>query len=559
MPGSEPHDQDHDNLAYATGTAAAATPTPTPQTVSHEPPVHTDTNVDEPSRQYATPVDPWAEGEAQARASGAPLPYSMDPPTSPASPGPSAFPADTTAATVPEYLRSGPGAGSPPYRKGFWILGGAALAAAVALGVTAALLLRPAFPALDYHSLEEVARLQPIAPITSGWSDAEVIGDRAYFAGVDAQGQVGVTAFDTDSAKEAWKSTAAGPARSWAQMIALPGAVALISDPDYTTSQARLVVLDGKTGKLRWEYTLGSSDTVHFGAGVVLVVDREQGQLRGLDLATGKERWKTANPDGSASSTVLDVTTPDDLTGPAGSRGRPFAPDLADDDQVVQIASDRSARVIDVSTGKAGTPRADVAYTSDKMVAHNGRLFVEESSSDRLLAYDLAKLDTAEPAILYTAPKDAQVDALTPCGDDRICFVETVGYARDKAQIIAYDVKKHQEAWRKPAAGAEALIPVGDEVLAVADDTTTLFDATGKTRWAGTPGAAVRLNAGNVLQFSDTLSTSVSGRTLVGIHPGDEPVQLGLLRDVRSSTCAWNTSVLACVAEKDYVVTRFAG
>lgn len=551
MPGSEAPNQDPDNLVYGTGTAAAATPTPTPRTVSHEPPVNTDTHVDppeEPSREYATPVDPWAEGEAQARAAGAQLPYSMDPPTSPAA----------GATTVPAYLNTDPGAGSPPYRKKFWILGGSALAVAVALGVTVALVLRPAYPGLDFQSLTEVARIQPIAPITSGWSDAEVIGDRAYFAALDEQGQVGVTAFDIDSKQEVWKSRAAGAAKGWAQMIALPGAVALISDPDYTTSRARLVVLDGKTGKLRWEYALGSSDTVHFGADIVLVVDRERGTLHGLELTSGKERWQSPSPDGSASNAVLDVTMPGDLTGPAGSLGRPFDPDLSDDDQVVQIASDRSARVIDVRTGEAGKPRADVAYTSDKMVAHHGRLFVEESSSDRLLAYDLAKLNTAEPAILYTAPKDAQVDALTPCGDDRICFVETTGYARDKAQVVAYDLKNNREAWRKPAAGAEALIPVGDAVLAVADDTTTLFDQSGTAVWSGTPGAAVRLNAGNVLQFSDTLSTSVSDRTLVGVHPGDDPVQLGLLRDVRSGTCAWNTSVLACVTEKDFVVTRFA-
>lgn len=548
MPGPEPQDQDPDNLPYATGTAAAATPTPTPRTVSHEPPVHTDTSVDEPSREYAVPVDPWAEGEAQARASGAPLPYSMDPPTSPAT------------ETVPSYLQTDSGAGRSPYRRRILILGGSVLTVAVALAVTTAVLLRPDFPGLDYQPLAESGRLQPVAPITSGWSDAEVIGDRAYFAGVDEQGRAGVTAVDTSGkAEQLWQSVDAGVAKSWAQMIALPDAVALISDPDYTTSRARLVVLDGKTGKLRWEYALGSADTVQFGAGVALVVDRVNGLLHGLDVSNGRERWKLANPDGSASSTVLDVTTPDDLTGPAGSRGRPFAPAESDDDQVVQIAADRSARVIDLRTGTAGTPRPDVAYTSDKMVAHHGRLFVEESSSDRLLAYDLAKLGSAEPAILYTAPKDAQVDDLTPCGDNRICFVETVGYAHDKAQLVAYDLDKHGEVWRRPAPDAEALVPVGDRVLVVTDDTTTLYDATGASVWSGAPGTAVRLDAGNVLQFSDTLSTSVGDRTLVGVHPGGDSVQLGLLRDVRSSTCSWNTSVLACVAEKDFVVTRFAG
>jgi outer membrane protein assembly factor BamB len=557
----QPQNQEQDNFRYAAGTAAAATPTPTPATTPNEPPVKTDTRRDPPVTprpaeqiEYAEPVDPWAEAEAQARAAGAPPPYSMDPPASPAPPGGSAY----HPAGPPTYLQAGPGTGKTSYRKSFWILGGAALAAVVALGVTAVVLLRPDFPALGYHNVEEVARLTPAATITSSWAASGVFGDRVYFAGNDQQGTAAVTAYDLDAGKEVWKNTNAGAARSWNYMLALPGAVVLVSDADYTTSKARLVVLDGKTGAKRWEYALGSSDSVHFGSGVVLVVDREHGVLHGLALATGVERWQAANADGSTSSGVIDVTTPADLTGPADTQGWPFAPELSDDDQVVQIAADRSARVIDLNTGKIGKPRPDVAYTSDKMVAHNGRLFVEESSSRRLLAYDLKSFDTGEPAVVYTAPKDASVTDLTPCGDDRICFVETVGYAGDKATVVAYDLVARKEVWREPAPDVETLVPVGDAVLAATDDSTTLFDVNGKPLWSKAPGAAARLDAGNVLRFSDRMSTSVRNQGLEGVHPGDKPVALGTVHDVRSGSCSWNTAVLACVTENDFLIERFA-
>jgi len=68
-----------------------------------------------------------------------------------------------------------------------------------------------------------------------------------------------------------------------------------------------------------------------------------------------------------------------------------------------------------------------------------------------------------------------------------------------------------------------------------------------------------RLDGGNTLQFSKALSASADDPALAGEHLGDAAVPLGSLADVRSSTCAWDTSHLACVADQDFVVQRFAG
>jgi molecular chaperone HscA len=68
-----------------------------------------------------------------------------------------------------------------------------------------------------------------------------------------------------------------------------------------------------------------------------------------------------------------------------------------------------------------------------------------------------------------------------------------------------------------------------------------------------------RLDAGNTLQVSKALSASADDPALTGEHLGDKAVPLGALDGVRSSTCAWNTTHLACVAAEDFVVQRFAG
>jgi hypothetical protein len=36
-------------------------------------------------------------------------------------------------------------------------------------------------------------------------------------------------------------------------------------------------------------------------------------------------------------------------------------------------------------------------------------------------------------------------------------------------------------------------------------------------------------------------------------------VQLGPLAGIRTDTCSWNTSVLACVGDGKFVLQRFAG
>jgi hypothetical protein len=44
-----------------------------------------------------------------------------------------------------------------------------------------------------------------------------------------------------------------------------------------------------------------------------------------------------------------------------------------------------------------------------------------------------------------------------------------------------------------------------------------------------------------------------------GQHLGDDVRPLGALSDVRTTSCSWDTAVLACVGDKDFVLQKFAG
>ncbi|MGK5679541.1 Hsp70 family protein [Actinoplanes sp. URMC 104] len=536
----------------ATGAPAAASPaaaTSPPPSPSPAPVASGGSPADD--RHYAEPVDPWATGEAAAIAAGShAVPGSPGAPGSPFGP-PSAEPwlaSDTPPGPAP----------AEPRRRRRWIAAGAA--AAILAGAGIAWAVRPGHPALDYHALGTPVHVAPAVPIGSGWKDAVVRGDRAYLAGADYDsGKVGVVAVDTGSDKPAWTNADVAVAKRWESMVALPDGVVLFSAPDYDTDKRLMVVLDGDSGDKLWQRDLGEQDQVRFAADRAVVADRAGKRLTGLDLETGEQRWEQPDPGGSSSApTLITVTTPADLAGPAGVGGVPWSADLGDDPRLVQITGDRSARVIDARNGDVKVDRPNVASTNDEVVAHNGRLIVRESEgAHRVVAYGLDKLDGVD--IVYSAPSStARLTALTACGDDRVCLVQGTGYADDKAQVVAVDVADGKRLWQAEAPGATDLTPVGEAVLAVSSSGTRLLDADGHEVWSH-EAAAARIDAGNVLEFSKPLAGYADDPALAGRHLGDEPVQLGPLSDVQTDTCSWNTAWLACAGKEDFVLVEFAG
>ncbi|MEV4345564.1 Hsp70 family protein [Actinoplanes sp. NPDC049596] len=527
-------------------------------------------------REYVEAVDPWAAGEAAAIAAGhlAPgSPTSSAPaPGSPAGTQPGSPTSSAAAPGSPEPAPEAPWqpptpppAASPDpaaksRRRTWTIAGAAALALLLAGGSALAWTLWPRHPSLDYHPLSELQHVPPVVEIGSAWSDAAVRGDRVYFASTNYDnGDLGVVALDAGEKSAAWSHRETGVAQRWQEMVALPDGVALFSDTDSSKGTSELVILDAGRGDKRWQRTLGRDDVVYFAGDRAIVADRQGRRLLGLKLDDGSEAWAQPDPGESTSPTAVHlVTTPADLDGPAGLTGRPFDADPGDDPRLVQITPDHSVRVLNANSGKIIASRANVADTDDDVVAHNGRLIVrEDEDADRIVTYQLDQL--GEPDVTYTAPTaTAKLGGLTPCGDDRVCAIESTGYGDENATVIALDVAKGGKLWSRKAAKAETLVPVGEAVLARSTTPeTTLIDAAGEQVGTG-KFDAVRLDAANILEFSKPLVGYVDDPAVAGRHLGDDPVQLGPLQGVRTSTCAWNTSVLACVADKDFIVTRFA-
>ncbi|RZU50557.1 putative pyrroloquinoline-quinone binding quinoprotein [Krasilnikovia cinnamomea] len=445
----------------------------------------------------------------------------------------------------------------------FWVV---AAASAVVLGVAAtlAVVFWPKYPALAFQPLADPSRVAPAVPITSRFAAATVRGDRAYFASVSDDGTLGVVAADTGTGERLWGNPAAGDADDWQQLVALPDAVVAVSAED--DDRRRMVLLDPGSGKPLWDRVIGDDDTLLYAEDTVVLVDREEDRLLGLDVrGQGRVRWELKDPgslSGSRTTTVLAATTPEDLAAPTSAKGAPFAEPLDDDRRIVQIGADRSARVIDARTGAVLVPpRQSVADPDDPVVAHDGTLVVAESdNARRIVAYDLAKL--GEPRVLYTAPDDnTRFEHLTPCGTDRVCAVQTTSSDAKTAQVVAVDVAEGGRRWAWPLPDTNNLVPVGDSLLAAQNTTpakVSLLGADGTVRWTR-DGVAARLDGGNLLRFAKPLSTYTDDPSVAGEHLGDDAVELGPLSGVRPATCAWNTAVLACVADEDFVLRRFAG
>jgi molecular chaperone HscA len=507
---------------------------------------------------YPEPVDPWATGEAAALAEangGMAAPVSGGP----AQPWPASK--EQWLASKEQEREKG---ARPAYRKkGLWIV---AAGTVVVLGVAAGLVawFWPGYGALDYRPLSQPVRVSPVAPVTYGFSNAALRDGRAYFASADENGQLGVVAATAGSGKVVWRSIDAGTAERWEFFFTLPHAVVAMTGTDSATSDRRMVMLDPGSGRKMWERRVASDDDVLFVGDTAVLIDRTEKRLVGLQVrGQGKVAWEMKSPQseyGQSTTKVVTTSTVEDFAGAATAGGVAFAGATGDDARIVQIGADRSARVIDASSGKVvAGPRPNVAEPADEVIAHHGRLIVAESGdAHRVLAFDLDQI--GEPKVLLT-PSDTNTrfSGLTACGADRVCAVQETGYDGKTARVVAIDTANGGEVWHRDVAQTEKLVPVGEAVLAAQGTSpgqVTLLSDNGAAVWTRA-GVVGRIDAGNMLLFSKALTTSADDPALSGEHLGDTAVPLGSLADVRSATCAWDSKNLACVGEKDFVLQTF--
>ncbi|GHJ06167.1 hypothetical protein TPA0907_05340 [Micromonospora humidisoli] len=465
----------------------------------------------------------------------------------------------------PGAVPPGTGAGpATPVRRGrrrLWIGLGAGLALLGVLGAAALWFTRDRYPALEFHTLTEVARPaaaddRPTAMFTA------VFGDRAYLAHQLPDDRLTVVAVDAGTGKAAWRTTVAAGSGRWAGVRAVPGAVLAVAEAAGDSTPRDVVVLDAGDGAERWRLPVHGDDAVHVTGEKLVWVDRAGARLVGLRLRDGRQDWTLDNPRseyGDTRTTVLRVGTAQSVAGPAGFDGSSDAPWLGDADRLVQVGADRSVRVLDMDSGKVVSRRDGVADVSDRMVAYGDRLYlVAEDRGYKLLGYDLGSF--AEPTVLYSAGEQRRVTALVACGEHRACLLEVPEADTERTEVVAATEGKGSRRW--PAPGGQGLVPVGEHLLVRRESpktTVTLFDPAGKAVLTDRKGTAVRVDAGNVLVFAETPSSVEDDRSLAGVSKSGALTETGQLQGVRSESCGWNTSVIVCGAERDFVLYRFAG
>ncbi|MGW4294495.1 Hsp70 family protein [Micromonospora chersina] len=444
-------------------------------------------------------------------------------------------------------------------RRALWISVGAVAALAGVATATVLYLTRDRHPELDFEAFGKPVRVaaggeRPVEMFTA------VAGDRAYLAYPREDDRLAVVAVDAGTGKEVWRRESVTTADQWAGVVALPGAVALLADAAGSSTPRQLEVLDGGHGGSRWRHTVQGDDEMFVGRDVVAVTDHEKKRLVGLKLSNGDEKWwlpDLTDQYGSTRNSVRPVTTDEAVSGPGYGDGSPRDPEQAPVEQLVQVSADKSVRLIDLASGEPVRDWKAVAEPDDLVVAHEDRLYVA-GDDGRLLAYDLGK--QAQPSVLYRAEDDnRRGKALAPCGEHRACLLEVTGSDDKTAQVVAAGEGQGVKEWAAP--GMTQLVPVGERVLArrlYPEPAATLFAPDGNKVLDDEDGVAVRVDAGNLLVFADPLGSGVDDRSVAGVGAESGTVaQLGELKDVRGDSCSWNTQVVVCGSEEDFVLYRF--
>ncbi|MEV4822179.1 Hsp70 family protein [Micromonospora sp. NPDC049274] len=498
-------------------------------------------------------------------------------PTVPSQPGPASTRPDWPPPPMPTVpgpqgvagtLADGAGAAGTPtpsggttWRRARWVVLAAVLALAGMATAATLYLLRDRYPDLEFASLRELSRPPAGAERPSDMWTA-VLDDRAYLGYPLPDDRLEVVAVDTTTGDELWRRQTDVTADDWSGLVAVPGAVAVVADAPVDSTPRELAVLDGRSGAQRWHRAIRGDDDVYFSDDTAVLVDRSAGRLVGLKLGDGSDKWSRPSPRdqyGGVRTVVRPVGTDEAAGGPAFLDGAARDPWTGKGRRLVQLGPDRSLRLLDMSSGSVLREWGNVADLDDLLVAHEDRLYVAPTDGGyQLLAYDLGS--DAAPVVLYRA-EDAEYrpKTLVACGERRACLVQVRNSDAERTEVVAATEGKPAVTWSAP--GATGLVPVGEQLLAEREypkTTVTLFDAAGKVVLADRPGVAARLDAGNLLVFAEATSSVADDRSVAGVWAESGTIdELGQLVDVRSASCSWNTRVIACGADRDFVLYRF--
>jgi molecular chaperone HscA len=448
-----------------------------------------------------------------------------------------------------------------------WIVAVAAVTAVAAVASFLTVLLWPAGeqedPVAEPSGPLAFLRFEPVARVEfdqlSRTTLTSVEGDHGY-TGWESGGDLHVIAFDVATGAELWRREVPGPAR-WSRLIGIPGAVLALEQAgeDADDQPRRMFVLDAETGAQLWHRDVRGDDVLAFLDGGLAWLDHQGRALRGLDLATGGERWRHDFPTEEASSAVA-VLNHSDLTRPTDEFGEP-APGIGDH-RVVMINGDRSVLVIDGDTGAILSQARDLADPEDQVLGYGERLYVAGNEVDyELVSYDLAQLSAAPRRHYAPAGNNRYPIKLQPCGQRRVCLLESPQSDSTQTEVVAVNAIDGGQIWRAPVDAAERLFGVGEWAVTVSSlgfqPTVSVLDQTGAVALES-PGLAVRLNDANLLVLTTAggYEEYVEG---LGMPVGGEEFGLGRLpENMIQEECSWNAHYLICPDRNGAEIWRFA-
>src|SRR5690348_10429811 len=407
--------------------------------------------------------------------------YPVSPPYGPAS---AAYPVSPAAVPVsggpmpgmpvspPAYVPSAPPSGQPLLKRPITWIGAAAVV--VVLAVVAVLALHQftgGVSAVNFSTLRSSFSVPIVDSKNADYPVTATVGNRTYY-GWTANKKFHLGAMDLGKHQNVW-----GPidvdsdASSWS-LWALPDRVVAISAP--SGDPGALFAFDSN-GKQRLRVPIGSNDTAYFFNDVLVLYQDQTRQMRGLDWADGRTLWTRDNPkNGSFNDTSLAAESAQaDFAGPGLPSGRPIFFADGDTQRIVQTGADKKLYLVDAKNGhvirqwNAVEPSSSVKY-----VASDGNYYLGSGTPYQIQAYNLNKQD--EPQTIYSASDSKRtLVTMAPCGTDRLCALDETS-DNNSTEVVAFDVNAHKQLWRKPAPGADTLVPVGDQVLATTTQSSTL-------------------------------------------------------------------------------------
>jgi molecular chaperone HscA len=387
-------------------------------------------------------------------------------------------------------------------------------------------------------------------------------GETAYLAWSDTNG-LNITVHPLNGgADHTTTLPKKGNSVSWKALVARPD-VLLVYSYEYSSSDLPTHVYgrDPKTGAALWDLSIGSSDSISSVGPVLLQVDTGKNQLVALDPATGKQKWAPLpdpkNDGGFLANRVRGVFGHDDNDAPSTLNGD--APLVLTGTHVVQVASDNSGRVIDVTNGHHADGTG-IAGTNDWVFGSGDRVYaVTDELGYQVSSFSLSSpggQDTRRP---FTGAATARPETVIACGDG-ICVLDRVNSDAKTSTLRMIDGTGQR--WNVLVSGADTLTRIGDGVMVSGDNFVRLFTASGKDvdlGAAGTDATGVRVNGGTALILKGTVTSYPQTLSVTGVGLLSGTVKpLGTLDDVRGESCSWNTKVIVCPQQSQFQVWKFA-